>query len=42
MGQGTGVLAHNAFTVGFSGIEGERMHRPHIRKERESRKCDLF
>lgn len=41
-GTGTGVAAHNALTIRASGNEGERMHSPHIRKERESFKPDLF
>lgn len=39
--QGTGVRAHNAFTIRASGNEGERKHSPHI-KERESLKRGLF
>lgn len=41
MGQGSGVLAHNALTIRASGNEGEQIHSPHTRKERESLKCDL-
>lgn len=34
VGQGTGVLAHNVFTIRASGNEGERKHSPHIKEKR--------